>query len=239
MELERSVLKRQSGFYEVFSSGVEKFGNVFISANFSLNRNTINRRFFPNSGSELSLRYRFYINSSAVYHGDPASRELVGDAINPLFKNFSAVSGHYLTYLSLHERLVICPRFQGSYSNRSLPLPGLNYVGGMPFQRRSNEVSFVGLSSREKIVQDYAMAQLNVRYQFLRNVHITGIVNGLVSHTQSDSEYQPVVMAKNETIFGYGLLLEYDSFVGPIQFGASNSDVAGGLRWYLGVGYSF
>ncbi|GAO29215.1 hypothetical protein [Geofilum rubicundum] len=46
MELERSVLKRQSGFYEVFSAGVEKFGNVFISTNFSLNRNTINRRFF-------------------------------------------------------------------------------------------------------------------------------------------------------------------------------------------------
>jgi NTE family protein len=239
MELERSILKHQSGFYDIFSSGVKKFGNVFISANFSLNRNTINRRFFPTSGSELSFKYRFYINNSAVYHGDQASRELVADATGPLFQNFSAVSGHYLTYWNLHNRLVISPRFQGNFSNRSLPLPGLSYIGGLPFQLRSNEVSFIGLSSREKIVQDFALLQLNVRYQFLRNLHISGMINGLISQTNTHSAYHPVVMAEDETILGYGLLLEYDSFLGPIQFGAASSDVAGGLRWYFGVGYSF
>lgn len=239
MELERSLLKHQSGFFELFSSGVEKFGNLFISANFSVNRNTINRRFFPTRGNELALRYRFYIDNSSIYKGEAASRELVAHAIDPMYDNFFSVSGFYQTYLRLHDRLVVSPRLQGSYSNRSLPLPGLNYIGGMPFQRRSNEVSFVGLSSREKIVQDFAMVQLNLRYQFLRNMHISGIVNALVSHTESDSEFQPVVMAKDESIVGYGVLLEYDSFLGPIQFGASNSTVAGGLRWYLGIGYPF
>jgi NTE family protein len=239
MEMERSVLKQQSGFYELFSSGVEKFGNVFISANFSANRNTVNRRFFPTRGSEFSMRYRFYIDNSALYKGNASSRGLVADAIDPLFEQFFSVTGYYQVYLSLHDRLVVSPRLQGSYSNRALPLPGLNFIGGMPFQRRSNEVSFVGLSSREKIVQDFAMAQLNFRYRFLRNMHVTGIVNALVSHTESASEFQPVVMAKDESIFGYGLLFEYDSFLGPIQFGASNSNVAGGLRWYLGIGYPF
>lgn len=240
LALERSVLKQQSGFYELFSSGVEKFGNVFISANFSANRNTVNRRFFPTRGSDFYFRYRFYINNSATYKGDAASRVLVANAIDPLSQQFFSVSGHYQTFLSLHDRLVVSPRLQGSYSNRSLPLPGLNFIGGMPFQRRSNEVSFVGLSSREKIVQDYAMAQLNIRYRFIRNLHITGIVNALVSHTEITSEFQPVVMAKDESVFGYGLLFEYDSFLGPIQFGASNNtNVAGGLRWYLGIGYPF
>ncbi len=239
MELERSVLKHQSGFYELFSSGVEMFGNRFISANFSANRNTVDRRFFPRRGSELSLNYRFYIDNSAVYRGRAASRGLVANAIDPLFKNFFSVSGHYQAYLSLHNRLVVSPRLQVSYSDRTLPLPGLNFIGGLPFQRRSNEVSFVGLSSREKIVQDFAMAQMNVRYRFLRNMHISGIANVLVAHTESASEFQPVVLAKDESIYGYGLLFEYDSFLGPIQLGASNSNVAGGLRYYFGIGYPF
>jgi NTE family protein len=239
MELERSLLKQQTGFYELFSSGVEKFGNIFISANFSAKRNSFNRRFFPTKGSEFSVRYRFYIDNSAIYRGDASSRALVDNAIDPMFSHFSSIYAHFQSYWSLHNRLVLSPRLQGSYSNRPLPLTGLNFIGGMPFQQRANEVSFVGLSSREKIVQDYAMTQLNVRYQFLRNMHVTGIVNALVAHTESDSEYQPVVLAKDEVVFGYGLLLEYDSFLGPIQFGASNSNLAGGLRWYLGIGYPF
>src|SRR5690554_19156 len=239
MALERSVLKQQSGLYEVFASGVDRFGNQLLSANFTANRNTYNRRFFPTRGNEFVFRYRFYLDNRKVYRGSESVRDVVEPAIARSAVRFFELSGSWQGVFLLGSRFAVSPRIQASYANRPLPLMAMNFIGGMPFQRRTREVSFVGLSSREKTVQDFAMAQINVRYRFSRSMHLTGVVNGLAAASDSEAIYRPVVMEDEEYILGYGLIMEMDSFLGPVQVGVSDSNVPGGLRWYIGLGYPF
>lgn len=239
LEYERSMMHSQTGMYELFSSGINKFGNVFISANFNAYYNTLNRRFFPTSGNEAFIRYRFYIDSRAVYHGDEHARDLVAEAIEPANRHFFELSGSFQKFIRLSRKWVVSPRVQANYSDMQLPLPGRDFVGGMPFQRRSNEVSFVGMSSREKVVQNYILAQLNLRYRFRRNLNITGVANGMMSFNGDGPELLGFLSAKDEKILGYGLLLEYDSVIGPVQLGVSNSNMNRGFRWYVGLGYPF
>lgn len=239
IQYERSVLKRESGFYDIFFNGVDKFGNSFVTLNFKTVRNDLNRRHFPTRGSLFNFRYRYYLQANDVYKGSGAARSIVQDAIEPEFNHLFQLNGSWEQYFRITRRLVVNPRVQAGYASRSLPIMGLNYVGGMPFQTRTNEINFVGLSLREKIVQNYLMAQLNVRYRFMRKMHASAIINGLAGETGGAEDLRPVVVDRENHIFGYGLLLEYDSFLGPIQIGASNSNVPGGVRWYVGFGYSF
>lgn len=239
LEYERSMLTDQTGMYEIFSNGVARFGNEFISANFSSKLNTLDRRYFPRRGTDMMIGYRFILDNRAVYHGSESGRELVSDAIEPVNKNFFELSAYYQKFFRVSRRWVISPRVQANFADMQLPLPGRVFVGGVPFQRRSNEVSFVGLSSREKYVQNFVMAQLNLRYRVTRSLNITGVANGLVSFLDEGPELPGYISSKDEEVVGMGLLVEYDSVIGPIQFGISNSNINKGLRWYFGLGYPF
>ena len=199
----------------------------------------MNRRYFPTRGGDFNFRYRYYLNTDDVYKGAASARHHVHNAIEPEFKHLFQVTGSWEQYFRVAPRLVLIPRVQAGYASRSLPLLGLNYVGGMPYQKRTNEISFVGLSSREKIVQNYLVAQMNIRYRFMRKMHATAIFNGMTGDTGGAEELRPLFVDRENRIYGYGLLVEYDSFVGPVQIGASGSNAPGGTRWYVGFGYSF
>ncbi|TCO10763.1 patatin-like phospholipase family protein [Natronoflexus pectinivorans] len=239
MRYERSVMSQNSGFFELFSEGVKRFGNSFVSACFTSTRNTLNRRHFPDKGSLFHFTFKHYLDIDEVYRGRNDSRFLIGESTSHGEKNTSFLSVGFQGYQKLSSRLVINPGFQVGYSNKDLPLPGLNFVGGMPFHNRSNEISFAGLNPREKIVQDFAMAKIDIRYRFQRKLHGTLMVNGIVSQSTNHSELENIIIGEDETIIGYGLLVEYDSIIGPIRLGGAGNSDGGGVRWYFGLGYHF
>lgn len=238
-QIDRSVLSNRSGFYELFYSGVDYFGSSFVTANFSTRFNTLNRRHFPTKGTIWNVHVQMLLNGREVFSGTPEGREKVAESIAVAENNFLLARTSFQTYIPLHNRWVVSPRAEAGFSTENLPITATNYIGGMPFQRRYNEVSFVGFSSRELIVQNYLMAQLNLRYRFFRKMNLTATVNGIYSKNDQPIVFHPLTLYWDELIWGYGLLMEYNSFLGPIQAGVSKNTLNSGLRWYLGLGYSF
>lgn len=238
-QIDRSILSSRSGFYDLFYSGVDYFGSSFFTANFSTSYNTLNRRHFPTKGTIWNVQAQMLLDGREVFSGTPEGREKVAGSIEISENNFLLARTSIQTYIPLHKRWVVSPRAEAGFSTENLPITATNYIGGMPFQRRYNEVSFVGFSSRELIVQNYLMAQINLRYRFFRKVNVTATANGIYSKNDQPIVFHPLTLYWDELIWGYGLLLEYSSFLGPIQAGVSKNTLNSGLRWYLGLGYSF
>ncbi|MDG5799528.1 patatin-like phospholipase family protein [Marinilabiliaceae bacterium ANBcel2] len=239
MEYERSWYKRESGFYNLFTPGVKSFGNSYLSGLFWLRYNSTNRRFFPGRGSDLDLKFRAYFDVSELYKGAQDQYLSVEDMIAFSDEKFFTLRGCYRRHISFTDRLVFIPSVFAGWSTADMPLSGLTYVGGLPSQTRNHDLSFIGLGSREKVVQNYVMAQGSIRYRFYSKLHATMIVNGLASYQGDYISFDSVFVNEDEQLLGYGLLLEYDSILGPLQIGASGGSVGGGVRWYFGFGYTF
>ncbi|HKL71767.1 MAG TPA: patatin-like phospholipase family protein [Marinilabiliaceae bacterium] len=238
-QIDRSILSSRSGFYDLFYSGVDYFGSSFFTANFSTQYNTLNRRHFPTKGTIWNVHAQMLLNGREVFSGTPEGRMKVAESMAIAKNNFLLARTSVQTYIPLHNRWVVSPKVEAGFSSENLPITATNYIGGMPFQRRYNEVSFVGFSSRELIVQNYLMAQVNLRYRFFRKINLTATANGIYSKNNQPIVFHPLTLYWDELIWGYGLLVEYNSFLGPIQTGVSKNTLNSGLRWYLGLGYSF
>jgi NTE family protein len=235
----RSVNAVVSGFYELSYAGVDRFGNEFLKARVTGKRNTLNRRYFPAKGSEFFFDVNAVVDEREVYHGPVDVRDNVSQLISNNDAHVLSFHSYYQPFLRLSHRWVVSPRLESGYATGDVPVTGMTYVGGTPFQRRSNEISFVGLGSRELIVQNYAMAQLNLRFSLARQINVTATVNGIYSENPYSVVFYPVTLPWEKSVRGGGLLLEYDSFLGPMQLGLSGNSLNSGLRWYLGFGYSF
>lgn len=237
--LERSVFKQKSGFNDIFDAGISRFGNRYLTANFTANRNTFNRRFFPTQGGSLELRYKFYFDIDEVYGGSHTGYDVVAERIQNKESSVFSVYAGFEHLFSLWHRVVITVSGKGGFDSRPLPSSGLQFMGGMPYTNRSYDISFVGLLPRERQVDDFGMVGLKTRFRFFRKMHSTAIVNLVHSINRDENLVNPFLLKPKGNIWGYGCMLEYDSFLGPIQGGVGRNSVDGHFRWYLGLGYSF
>ena len=238
--LERLVLKRHTGFSEVFEAGIERFGNRFFSANFSAQRNSLNRRFFPTRGSTVDLKYKLYLEVEEVYRGSESAYGLVSEFMGHDRTPVFSVNGSFEKLLSLSDRWVLSLNGQAGFNSGAIPLSELLFLGGMPFTNRSNDISFAGLLPRERQVDNFALGRLKSRLRFMNKMHVTAMVDMLRSFNgDQDVAYEMLLLKPEKNLWGYGLLLEYDSFLGPIQGGVARNSTDGRFRWYLGFGYSF
>ncbi len=234
----RSTLQNRSGFSEIFYSGVEHFGNNFFSANFDLNYNSLDSRYFPRRGSYLNLSYMLSLDVSSVYKGSSEGWSRVEPLVESTYKKYFSVSADFRKVFSLNSRLTSGVRLAGSFISRTPPFLGLTYIGGLPFNNRGHEVSFIGYSFREKLAEDYALGEINLRYQLMNNVHVSALFNMLVSDINIDEEL-PITFNREGQVYGYGLILSYNSFMGPLQIGTGSNDSDNRLRWFFNFGFTF
>lgn len=237
--LERSVFKQKSGFNEIFDTGISRFGNRYLTANFTANRNTFNRRFFPTRGGSLEFRYKFYFDIDEVYSGSLTGYDVVAERIQNDESSVFSVYAGFEHLFSLWRRVVITVSGKGGFDSRPLPSSGLQFMGGMPYTNRSYDISFVGLLPRERQVDDFGMVGVKTRFRFFKKMHSTAIVNLVHSINPNENLVNPFLLKPKENIWGYGLMFEYDSLLGPVQGGMGRNSSDGRFRWYLGLGYAF
>jgi len=236
---ERSVLMRESGFSEIFDAGIIRFGNRFLSGNFTARRNSLNRRFFPTRGSTFDFRYKLYFDIDEVYRGRVSAYGNISDLITHTGTPFFSVYGGFERLFFVADRFVVFVNGHAGFDSKPLPAAGLQFLGGMPFLNRSNEIGFAGLLSRERQLNDFVIAGLKSRFRFLKKTHTTAMVNVAYSVAGDKEIENPILLKPKEQVWGYGLMIEYDSFLGPIQAGAGRNSQDNRFRWYLGFGYSF
>ncbi|MGM0375712.1 MAG: patatin-like phospholipase family protein [Bacteroidota bacterium] len=234
-----STLRNKSGFSDVFYAGVEHFGNAFLTSSFDFTYNSLDSRYFPKSGSQLEFNYNHNLDVKEVYEGSDEGRDMVGDFIHIPGNNYFSIMGDYRKYLPVNPHLTTGLRLSGRFTSRSIPLMDFSFLGGLPFNNRSKEVHFIGYSFREKLVDNFALGEVNFRYRILDQVHISAIGGFLLSRTNLPEVIEPIGLDKSKQVFEYGMIVAYDSFLGPLQVGVGSNDTDNRLRWYFNFGFNF
>lgn len=114
------------------------------------------------------------------------------------------------------------------------------FVGG--FQNlRFNDTPFWGLNYGEVTTPNFL--KLGVGFQFipLKKIYLRAGANYLAYSDYvplDDSDFADRVF-QDESLFGYGLDLSYQSIVGPITVGVSSNSSDSKLRGYFSLGFSF
>ncbi len=239
LNYETSTLQSKSGFSELFYAGAKRFGNAFLSANFDLNYNTLDSRYFAQRGTSLDLKYRLSLDVSNIYKGSDEGRVTVSPVIESPYTNYFSASANFRKYIRLNSRLTSGLRLAGSFVSRSAPFLGLTYIGGLPFNNRGSEVSNIGYSYREKLAEDYLLGEVSLRYQLFNKLHVSTLFNTLLSNIHLEEELELLLPDQAERVYGYGLILAYDSFLGPLQIGMGNNDSSQRMRWFFNFGFTF
>ncbi|WP_462318004.1 patatin-like phospholipase family protein [Marinilabilia sp.] len=239
VQYEKNTIKNKSGFSEIFYAGVNHFGNSFISSHFDFNYNSIDSRYFPDRGSDINLSYRFNIDARQLYSGSQEGKELVAELTRIPYQHYFTLSGDYMKYFPVSSNFTAGLRLSGQFTSRTSPFLGLTFIGGLPFNNRSNEVHFIGYSFREKLVEDYALGEINLRYKILNQVHINAMGSILLSSINLPEVIEPIGLDKEKRVYGYGLMLAYDSFLGPLQMGMGSNASDNRMRWYFNFGFNF
>ncbi|MGQ1890124.1 patatin-like phospholipase family protein [Thermophagus sp. OGC60D27] len=239
VRLSKSTLQNNTGFFEILNAGVERFGNQFLSSNFDFIYSSIDRRYFPIKGSEIKLSYKFNLDAQQLYKGSEQGEEMVSPVTACPYQNFFTLNGNIRKFIPLTSRLTIGMRASGQIISRPQPLLGLTFIGGLPFNNRNNEVHFMGYSFRENIAEDFALGEINLRYNYMKQIHISAVGGFLMSDSNLPQVIEHINFYKTEKVFGYGLIMAYNSFLGPLQLGVGSNNVDQRLRWYFNFGFNF
>ena len=234
-----STLRNKSGFSDIFYAGVEHYGNAFLTSSFDVTYNSLDSRYFSNKGSYLELKYNLNLDVKEIYEGREEGREMVSDYIHVPHENYFSIIGNYRKYLAFNSHFTAGLRLSGRVTSRPIPLMDFTFLGGLPFNNRSKEVHFIGYSFREKLVDNYALGEINLRYRLLDQVHISAIGGFLLSGTNLPAVVEPIGLDKSEQVFEYGLIVAYDSFLGPVQAGVGSNNTDHRPRWYFNFGFNF
>ncbi|MDK2841566.1 MAG: hypothetical protein PWQ17_1071, partial [Anaerophaga sp.] len=168
----KSTLQNKTGFYDVFYAGVERFGNNFLSSNFDFIYSSIDSRYFPVRGSEIKLSYIFNIDVQQLYKGSSQGEEMVSAITESPYQNYFTLQGQLRKFIPINRKLTAGITASGQIISRTPPLLGLSFIGGLPFNNRSNEVHFIGYSFREKIAENFGLGEINLRYNIVKQIHL-------------------------------------------------------------------
>lgn len=207
------------------------YGSVYFSFNHD-SRNKVN---FTEAGHLVEFKFK---------HVFPFS-----DQWSNVLSNNSIVYMKYNWYKKISNKLIYKPElFLGytftegiaSYSDDSGVLsisPAVQHVFAFGGMNRTNyienHISFTGLKFIESFGNYAGKIATNFEYNFYPKLYATfmadvGIMEDYLGNINDI-----------KLLFGYGIKLSYDSFVGPIEVSATSSNIDSQFSGFLNIGYWF
>ncbi len=239
--LERHILLSDTGFPELFDSGVRKFGYNQSMILFPIRFNSLNNRYLPTRGVKAEAVGIANYWLSEVYKGRESARHLVNDFYSRADNQFIAVSGNITGYIPVSSRINIALAGAASYFViNDAPLSSLYFVGGDNLVTRIHDIPFTGLHYREQLVENFIYSQTRLRFNMFKSFYVTGIINGIYN-TRPYSRFMPSSISyfDRKWLVGYGLNLSVNSMLGPISFGFGLNNHDKNPRFYFNVGLPF
>jgi len=253
-------------FSTIIPEGVKHGVFSHFSGDFLFRTNTYNDRNYPTKGRELTVGIQFIMSShykivydngvDSIYFpfdddgGNTIDVPLTEDDFNtylvdPLIPNpYGMIQFGTTRYFHINKKFQVIPSF-----NMGLTLStddeGLfqEYrLGG--FQRvRYIDRRFIGLNYGEVSWDNYAMGGLFLQNVILKSLYLKYGVDLLLpyDHVPLDdlSSFDFNTLIDQNSMFGYGAVVTYKSFLGPISLGISRNSRDSYFRYYLAVGFSF
>ncbi len=241
VEWKKITLRSGSGIPELFDNGIEKFGNSFYTANFVYEFNSLDRKYFSNRGSDITITSTFNIYAFEIYEGLHDGYDLVKNAILVPDNNYFKFGFRFKHFFPVSSKTVIGLDLMGNLITNEVPYLDHIFIGGTIMNARRLDVPFYGLDYRERIGEDFVTFSLNYRIQIGKLFNVYLLTNALYNgdYQRSDFEEMPQTFVPNEFMFGYGIGAGLNSFIGPVGAGAASNLTDNRWRFYLNVGIPF
>lgn len=241
-QLEYSSLKPEVG---ELAKVISRIQNRDISAVFYARYNNLDRRYFPTSGTKLSLSFKsvFDVKNQLTQIVDDS----VGGGTTVILEHltpFVATSIDFSHVFKLGKRFAL--RTDNSMRLTTLPEPDYNiadyyFVGGF-LPSFHNVSSYLGAKDKEFVTPNYFNTRLTLQYEMVNHVFISGAINYLDVEYPMRYFYQITVdnyLAGQKRRFGYGLSMGYDSPLGPMNVAMAIDPDKGDLLASFNLGFWF
>ena len=250
----------RSDFNFLFTDAVDKAIFNLGRFRFGHNRNYLNNQNYPTKGAErffLLDVYNFNEYRLAYIKGTDTLRYPVGDTVIPISESefnsllkeqtpslYSSLYMRNLDYWQIHRNFQLVTKLNAGLTlsaDSAGNLFNTFSVGGN--QRvKLTDTEFFGYNYREVEFENFIMAGFYLQNVILKNFFLRYGVNAMVYEghvpVSKYSRYQPNNILDDRFLMGYGGLITYKSFIGPISFGMSSNIDDGYVRYYLSLGYS-
>ncbi len=246
-------------FNSIFPEGINSAYQRYLGLKFRYYRNSQNDRNFPTKGAEGLIETIFnvqdwiglnlesgvdtlFLDSDGELIPVPLSSvEKLVETLTP--RPHATLYGRYSKFLRLSQKLQFKPEVAGGMvlsTDEGAKIFQDFYVGG--YQNiRFGDTKFWGLNYAEVTTPNFIKAGAELQFIPVKKIYLRGGVNflGFSKQYPIDEVEFPEKVFQDETYFGYGMDLSYQSILGPISFGVSSNSSDKKLRTYLSIGLSF
>lgn len=223
-------------FLGIIQKGTEQSVDIQLFWNF----NSTNKQFFPDAGLKGGIQIGWVPFNDLELQlalDSATSSEILRTASYENFTYLRFGMDHYLklsdqltTYYGLHTTL------------NSTSSTGLNFEGNLGgfYQNHPSIQPFWGARFYEIQVPAYSMIKMGIQWEFAESLYFLGQANYMntkypITLIESDFEYGNV--RGRTDLFGGGLGIGYESFLGPILLNVGKS--ANGGDWLFGINIGF
>jgi len=201
-------------------SDFSSYGNFFVM----FQADTRDKAYFPTSGSKSEIRLEYVMPFSKW------SKDL-------FTSSFVAYARYELNY-PVARRFVLKPgAFLGStLSSKNDPPPQhwLGLGGLNPKNYMASAIAFTGVPFIQHYGYHAFALNVKVQYNFYRKLYATLLLDA----GSAENEIEEVFRSEN-FIFGYGLTLSYDSFIGPVEVTLMSSNTYTKPTLFINLGFWF
>ena len=208
--------KHESDQFTDNMEGSKNFWNFYVS----LGVNTTNKKQFATSGVKIKAE-------GNIFKG----HEIAVNNRNTVYA--ASISG--TLYAPLSRRLCLIPALYIRTLNKHSYTYGISNIIGGEWESHylSMQIPFYGLSYIEWSDRTVAIARFQARYRMGKSHYLTGTFNAgnYGNGFKNLTDTKPLI--------GYGLNYSYDSFIGPLGFSISGSNISSKPNLLISLGYVF
>ncbi|RIW17087.1 alpha/beta hydrolase [Algoriphagus lacus] len=246
-------------FNSIFSEGIKSAYQRYMGIKFRYYRNSQNDRNFPTKGAEGLIESVFNIQDWIGLNLESGVDTLFLDSDGELIpvpvttldklvetltpKPHATLYGRYSKFLRLSPKFQFRPEVAGGLvlsTEEGSKIFQDFYVGG--YQNiRFGDTRFWGLNYAEVSTPNFIKAGAELQFVPVKKIFLRGGLNflGFSKQYPLDETEFPDKVFRDETYFGYGADISYNSIMGPISFGVSSNSADKKLRTYFSIGLSF
>ncbi|SMO82761.1 NTE family protein [Saccharicrinis carchari] len=237
----RQIGNSGRGLLDLLTDDVSRIGNHWWGLNFNYNKNSFDKPFFINSGSELDIDLAYPLGFGTIYTGSDSALVLLNDLVNIPREKYLKAKLTWEHYLPAHSKISLSYFLSAGGATENLGNAQYFNIGGLKSTARTLDIPFPGMIPKEVSAQQFVMAQLHLRYQVFNKlfIHLSGGAMDYETKFEHLSFAPGRGIAANQVVFGGNLLLTHNSIVGPIEFGYGRSNLHHKGRWFFTAGFPF
>jgi NTE family protein len=207
--------------------------NDYLNAYFFYQRNSLDSKVFPRSGSYIDLQGGIIFNQHPNFLFSDADGSISSDTLGVVNKAYQQLKLKMGKYIPINSKWTFLTQFNNGV-NFNYKESFLNFysVGGINDFIR-NQIPFVGIGENQVNTNSISTGLIGLQFEPFTNLVTTLRANaGYYDYIDQD-------IANWKLLSGYAISAGYRSPIGPIELSLFYSDQVKGFQGYVNVGFTF